>query len=223
MRSWEHWVPCGIVRNQSWWPSLGGILDEALGGTPHVRILCQLCRAEGEHTGRAIGRAVQLSHPAVHRALRALAGRGMVQAVRHGPAIASRLNDDHWLVRTGIHPLFEADARFFTAVGEAVRKAAGAPARSVLLFGSVAQGEASAESDMDLLCLTASAEAVDKAEQNLAEAAAALRRRFGKRLAVLVLPAAEFPRRYRRRDRLAREIVEMGWVIAGDPLSKVLR
>jgi hypothetical protein len=38
-----------------------------------------------------------------------------------------------------------------------------------------------------------------------------------------VLPAVEFARRYRRRDRLAREIVETGWVIAGEPFSEVLK
>jgi len=211
------------MRNHSQRASLGGILDEALGGTPHVRILRYLCGTGGEHTGRAIGRAVQLSHPAVHRALRTMAERGMVQAVQHGRAIAYRLNEDHWLVRTGIRPLFDAEGGFLATVGEAVRTAAGVPVRSVLLFGSMARAEADAASDIDLLCLTASSAAAAKAERSLAEAAAALRRQFGRRFSVVVLPAGEFARRYRRRDRLVREIVETGWVIAGDPLSEVLR
>ena len=161
------------MKNQKFSGSLGGILDEALGGTPHVRILRYLCRAGGEHTGRAIGRAVQVSHPAVHRTLRALAGRAMVQAVRHGPAIAYRLNEDHWLIRTGIRPLFDAESAFLSTVGEAVRQAAGVPVRSVLVFGSVARGGADPDSDMDLLCLTTRATEVPAAERNLAEAAAA--------------------------------------------------
>lgn len=201
----------------------GAILDEVLSGAPHVRILRYFCRAGGEHTGRAIGRAVQISHPAAHRALRTLVGRAMVQAVKHGAAIAYRLNEDHWLVRTAIRPLFDAEAGFLEAVGEAVRKAAGVPVRSVLLFGSVARGEAEVGSDIDLLCLTASAAVVAEAERNLSEGATALRLEFGRRFSVLVLPAAEFARRYRRRDRLAREIVETGWVITGEPLSEVLR
>jgi predicted nucleotidyltransferase len=137
--------------------------------------------------------------------------------------MAYRLNEDHWLVRTGIRPLFEAEAGFFATVGDAVRKAAGVPVRSVILFGSVARGEADAGSDIDLLCLTASAAAVAETERNLSEGAPAVRREFGRRVSVLVLPAAEFGRRYRRRDRLSREIVESGWVIAGDSLSEVLR
>ncbi len=201
----------------------GGLLDETLGGTPHVRILRYLCRAGGGHTGREIGRAVHISHPSVHRALRTLARGGMVQAIRHGAAIAYRLNEDHWLIRTGILPLFDAEAGFFTTLGEAVRSAAGTPVRSVLIFGSLARGDASAESDIDLLCLTASAAAVAEVERKLAEAAPNLHRQFGRRVSVMVLPAADFARRYRRRERLTREIVETGWVVAGDSLSEVLR
>lgn len=211
------------MRNQAVGRRLEGILDETLGGTPHVRILRYFCRAGGEHTGRAIGRSVGISHPAVHRALRALAGRGMVQAAQHGPAIAYRLNEDHWLVRTGIRPLFDAEAGFLVAVGEGVRKAARVRVRSVVEFGSVARGEPDADSDIDLLCLTATAAGVREAERNLAEGTTSLRREFGRRFSVMVMPAVEFARRYRRRDRLVREIVETGWVIVGDSLSEVLR
>jgi predicted nucleotidyltransferase len=137
--------------------------------------------------------------------------------------MAYRLNEDHWLVRTGIRPLFDGEATFFTAMGEAVRNAAAVPIRSVILFGSMARGEATMESDIDLLCLTANAEAVEEAEQNLAESAAALRRKFGRRLAVMVLPAATFARRYRQREPLVRDIVETGWAVAGQSLSQVLR
>lgn len=211
------------MRNHKDVRGLRGLLDEALGGTPHVRILRYLCRAGGEHTGREIGRAVYISHPSVHRALRTLARGGMVQAIRHGPAIAYRLNEDHWLIRTGILPLFDAEAGFFTTLGEAVRSTAGVPVRSVLIFGSLARGDASAESDIDLLCLTTSAAAVAEVERKLAEAAPNLRRQFGRRVSMMVLPAADFARRYRRRERLTREIVETGWVVAGDSLSEVLR
>jgi predicted nucleotidyltransferase len=146
-----------------------------------------------------------------------------VQAVRHGPAISYRLNEEHWLVRTGIRPLFDVESAFFAAVGEAVRKAAGVPVRSVLVFGSVARGEAEPGSDIDLLCLTLRAGTRLEAERNLAEASGEFRRKFGRRCSVLVLPAAEFARRYRQRERFAREVVEAGWVIAGEPLSQSLR
>jgi predicted nucleotidyltransferase len=155
--------------------------------------------------------------------MRTLVQRGMVQSVRHGPAISYRLNEDHWLVKTGLRPLFDGESNFLTAIGEAVQKVAGVPMRSVIVFGSVARGEAAAVSDIDLLCLTEKEAARAEAEQNLADKATDLRRQFGRRLSVMVLPAAEFARRYQERDQLAREIVETGWVVAGDPLGEVLR
>jgi len=211
------------MRNQENRGTIQGVLDEALGSTPHVRILRYLCRAGGEHTGRAIGRAIQVSHPSVHHALRTLAGRGMVHAIRHGPAIAYRLNEDHWLIRRGLLPLFEVEAAFLTTLAEATRSAAKVPVRSVLVFGSVARGEAGPQSDIDLLCLTSNATAAGEAERNLAEAGPSLRRQFGRRVLAMVLPAAELARRYRRRHELTREIVETGWVIAGDSMSEVFR
>ncbi len=211
------------MKYQSRSGALDGILDEVLGGSAHVKILRYLCRTGGEHTGRAIGRAIQVSHPAVHRALRTLAGRMMVQAVRHGPAIAYCLNEEHWLVRTGIRPLFITEAAFFETIGEAVRSVAGVPVRSVILFGSVARGEAGAESDIDLLCLTGNVLAKAGAEQGLADAATRLRLQFGRRFSVMVLSETEFARRYRQREQLSREIVEGGWVIFGKSLSEILR
>jgi predicted nucleotidyltransferase len=127
------------------------------------------------------------------------------------------------LVRTGIRPLFDAESAFYILVGEAVRKAAGVPIRSLIVFGSTARGDAGPESDIDLLCLTGPVDDRAKAERNLTDRAATLRRQFGRRLSVLVLPAAEFARRYRQGERLVREAVETGWVVAGDQVSEVLR
>jgi len=200
-----------------------GPLDEVLGGVPHVRILRYLSRVGGDHTGRAIGRAVQVSHPVVHRVMRTLAERQVVHAVRHGAAIAYRLNQEHWLVQSGLAALFEAETAFLSKIGEAVRAASGVPVLSVIVFGSLARGEAGQDSDLDLMCLTTRSKDVSGAEGNLAGVAGGLQRRFGRRLAVMVSSKREFSRRFRAKDRLVREIVETGWAIAGEPLSEVLR
>lgn len=204
-------------------PAPGTLLDAVLGSSPQIRIMRYLCRATGRHTGRAIGKSTQLSHTAVARALRPLTMLGMVDAEPQGRAILYRLNEEHWLVQDGLLPLFTAEARFHARLGEAVRQAAGVRVRSVILFGSEARGEARIESDLDLVCLTTAAPAAERVEAGLVAAATRLRRRFGRRLAILVWPAAEFARRYRARDRLIREIVETGWVIEGAPLSEVLQ
>lgn len=188
----------------------------------HVAILRYLWRTGGAHTGRAIGRAVDLSHHVVHRALQPISAQGVVDVERQGRSIVYRLNKEHWLVREGLAPLFAAEAGVHAAIGTAVCRAARLPVRSVILFGSEARGEPRADSDVDLVCLTAWPATRAAAEANLTAAAGEFRREFGRRMSIVVWSAADFARRYRRRNRLVREIAETGWVIAGESLSKVL-
>ena len=55
-----------------------GVLDRIFGNVIAVRILRYLSQAGGSHTGRAIARAVGISHTAVARALRHLATENLV-------------------------------------------------------------------------------------------------------------------------------------------------
>jgi predicted nucleotidyltransferase len=197
-------------------------LDLVFAAGSHVAILRYLWRTGGAHTGRAIGRAVGLSHHVVHRALQPIGGRGVVDVERQGRSLLYRLNKEHWLVREGLAPLFAAEAGVHAAIGAAVRRAARVPVRCVILFGSEARGEPGSDSDVDLVCLTALPATRAVAETNLTAAAGEFRREFGRRMSIVVWSVADFARRYRRRNRLVREIAETGWVIAGESLSRVL-
>jgi len=198
-------------------------LDLVFATGSHVAMLRYLWRTGGADTGRAIGRAIGVSHHVVHRALPPLGAQGILDVERQGRSILYRLNKDHWLVRKGLQPLFAAEADVHAAIGKALRRAARVPVRAVILYGSEARGDARADSDIDLVCLTASQAARTVAENNLIAAAGRIRRQFGRRMAVVVWSVADFAGRYRRRDRLVREIVETGWVIAGEALSEVIR
>ncbi len=200
-----------------------GVLDTIWGEALAMRILRYLCRASGAHTGRAIGQAVQLSHSAVHRALQPLTVREIVEAEPQGRAILYRLNEEHWLVKTGLRPLFDAELSFLPRLGEAIQRAAKVPLRSVILFGSVARGDARPDSDIDLLCLTMAPATRETAETQLLSAAPALRRQFGRPISCLVWSAAEFTRRSKSDDPLVRDILNTGDAIAGATLSQLIR
>ncbi len=200
-----------------------GVLDTIWGEALAMRILRYLCRAGGAHTGRAIGQAVQLSHSAVHRALEPLTVREIVDAEPQGRAILYRLNEEHWLVRTGLRPLFEAELGFFPRLGEAIQAAAKVPLRSVILFGSVARGDARPDSDIDLLSLTMTSDTQETGEAHLLAAAPSLRRQFGRPISCLVWSAGEFMRRFRADDPLVRDILNTGDTIAGATLSQLIR
>lgn len=220
--NWNETVPCGTMKFHEN-PVSRGLLDDVLGRTPHVRVLRFLCQVPGAHSGRAIARATGVSHPAVHRVMRTLVGRGLAAAARHGTALAYSLNGEHWLVRDGFTPLFATEEGWLRGVGAKVTSVVGVPVKSIVLFGSVARGDVGPRSDLDLLCLVKDARQISAAERALAEQGDRLRRRFGRHLSVLVMAAEAFRRRYRHREHLVREIVETGWVIDGDPLAEVLR
>ena len=188
-----------------------------------MRILRYLCRIGGAHTGRALGQSLQLSHSAVHRSLRPLTARHIVDAEIQGRAILYRLNEEHWLVRTGLRPLFEAENGFFTRLGEAIQTAAKVPLRSVILFGSLARGDARPDSDVDLLCLAMTSGTREAAEANLHAAAPVLQRQFGRRISCLVWSTRDFRGRYRSGDPLVREIMNSGDAIAGATLAQAIR
>jgi predicted nucleotidyltransferase len=152
-----------------------------------------------------------------------LTARQIVDAETQGRAILYRLNEVHWLVQTGLRPLFEAEIRFFPCLGEAIQTAAKVPLRSVILFGSLARGDARPESDIDLLCLAMTTDIRETAEANLHTAAPSLQRRFGRPISCLVWSTREFLRRYRSGDPLVREIMNTGDAIAGATLTHVLR
>ncbi len=198
-------------------------LDVMFAAGSHVAILRYLWRTGGADTGRAIGRAVGVSHHIVHRALQPIGAQGILDVERQGRSIVYRLNKEHWLVRKGLNPLFAAEAEVHAAIGIAVRRAARVPVRSVILFGSEARGAARSGSDIDLVCLTASEATRAAAESNLMAATGKIRRQFGRPLSVIVWSVADFASRYQRRDRLVREIIETGWVVAGESLSEVTR
>jgi predicted nucleotidyltransferase len=211
------------MKNHSRLHAPQGVLDAIWGEALAMRILRYLCRAGGEHTGRAIAQAVLLSHSAVHRALEPLTVREIVDAEPQGRAILYRLNEEHWLVRTALRPLFKAELGFFARLGEAIQTAAKVPLRSVILFGSVARGDARPDSDIDLLCLTMAPDTREIAEANLLAAVAALRRQFGRPITCLIWSAGEFTRRSRSEDPLVRDILNTGDAIAGATLSQLIR
>lgn len=120
-------------------------------------------------------------------------------------------------------PLFEAEIDFIPRLGEAIEAAAKVPLRSVILFGSLARGDARPDSDIDLLYLAMTADIRKVAEANLHAAAPALQRQFGRRISCLVWSTREFLRRDLSGDPLAREIMNTGDAIVGATLTQAIR
>lgn len=123
----------------------GGLFPGARGA-----VLAALLRTGASMTGRQVYGLVrdQCSLWSVQQALTSLVGLGVVTSQEIGRATVHAINEDHYAVqplRTLLDPL--------AALREAVQAAVGSSVEAVILFGSVARGEATADSDVDLVVL----------------------------------------------------------------------
>lgn len=113
-------------------------------------VLTALARAEEEFSGRELARlAGRGSAEGIRRAADRLTNQGIVSRRAAGGAHLYRLNRDH-LAAGAVQELASVRGRLFDRLREQIGGWE-QPARLALLFGSVARGQASAVSDIDLL------------------------------------------------------------------------
>ncbi len=124
--------------------------------TPSVDgdVLAVLARADKAFSGRAVQRAISgASQRTVLRALRRLEDQGIVQSQPAAPAILFRLNRRH-LAAPMIEALASLRLQLIERLRETIESWELAPLVAVL-FGSAARGDASEESDLDILFVRA--------------------------------------------------------------------
>lgn len=113
-------------------------------------VLSVLARAEAEMTGRELQRIIgHGSHQGVRNAADRLAEQGVVSRRSAGNANLYQLNRDH-VAAAWIEGLANLPRQVLDRLRDAINTWEQRPVL-VLLFGSVARGEATLESDLDLL------------------------------------------------------------------------
>ncbi|MDP9222606.1 MAG: MarR family transcriptional regulator [Actinomycetota bacterium] len=164
-------------------------LDDVFLNRSHVRTLRALYHLpEGlPASGREIARRAGVTHPTALRALAVLAEAGLVTIARSSSGEGYELNRDHFF-SDQIAGLYQADAR---VKGELVTYLA----RELLartdkvewatLFGSIAWGETTPTSDIDVAVSCAPA-AVDEVENALTDLSDGTRRQFGNHVSPLI-------------------------------------
>ena len=160
--------------------AFGGLIPGARG-----EVLAVLLRTGVPLTGRQVHALLsdQFSLWSVQQALAALVGLGVVESQAVGRAMIHSINEDHYAIgplRVLLDP--------YAALRDTVRGAVGSSASAVVVFGSVARGEAIADSDIDLVVLA------PPDWDGRSELQDVVRARIGNHCDVLVFTPEEFAR-----------------------------
>ena len=176
-------------------------LDDIIASRGHLRILraADAVPAGLEVSARDLARRAGLAHSRVLRILSDLAGGRILTVHRVGRSDLYQINRKHVLY-TPLHALFAREARLTGDLAELFRKRL----RSIdwiaeaYIFGSVARGDARAESDVDL-AIVAPAMSVEDVDAALGPLADEIRQRFGTELNIVVSDALAAQRARSRR------------------------
>lgn len=197
-------------------------LDAILGQCSKVKILRFLVKSQSQLNGREIAKNVKLSHVKTHTALKDLTRHGVVNMRSVGNSLIYWLNEDHFLVKEIVRPAFEKEANLFTHIARIILKEIKlAQPLSVILFGSFAKGNASADSDIDVVIIYPHANQKSLITRGLSEAGKKVTSLFGNHLAGMPLAIDEFQRKLKAKNKFINEIIRTGKVIYGKNISEL--
>jgi predicted nucleotidyltransferase len=191
---------------------------EPFGGVipgPRGAVLAVLLRTDAPLTGRQVHGLVSddCSLWAVQKALKALTQLGLVHTQTIGRAGVHTINEHH----VSVEPL-RALLDPITALTDTVQEAVGDAVKTVILFGSIARGEAHMSSDIDLAVIARTG------WDGRSELEDAVRTRLGNNCDVLVFTPEDFARLYATGEPVVQEIVAVGIALVGSiprPNSRV--
>ncbi|MEE8390495.1 MAG: hypothetical protein V3S14_06820 [Anaerolineae bacterium] len=187
-------------------------LDDLLSSQTRLRILRYLCTVGGEHTGREIARAIEMGETPTHRTLKELANTMVVLYRVAGRAHFYRLNERHALVERVLCPLFAAEeAQRDAAIAELLAEI-DVPLDAALVYGSVARGEDTWRSDLDILLLVPTADDARQVTEHLWQRDQDLTRRYGV-ISVQALSSDELATRVQRGEKWLMEALRDGVVV----------
>lgn len=198
------------------------VLDDLLGQKSTVKVLRYLSHTRLEMSGRRIAEELGQSPWACHLALRQLTDQGILVMRNVGRSYLFRLNERNYVVEKLLLPLFTEESRLLQAAIEEIVAGLSESVVSIVLYGSASRRQERPFSDIDLMVLVSTEQDRKNVQALFEQRNESFIARFGNVLSPLVLPIAEFRRRYRKGDALVKEIVNDGRVIYGQLISEVM-
>ncbi len=191
------------------------VFDELFRTWSHVAVLRALQDTATGFTGNEVARVSGMDPKAALKALTSLENLGIVRRQRGGRDHIFTLNRNHYLMEHGVIPLFKIEQRFYEEVKTAIANAVKRQALSVILFGSVALGEETPQSDLDICCIVKNKPQQEKLQSILDSISPTLHNRFGVKVGPIFFTLGEFKKKASKRNQLIIQILEQGKIITG--------
>lgn len=187
------------------------------------RVLRALDRRDAGLSGRALARVTGLTQSSAQRALVRLRARGVVLAEPVPPALTYRINRDH-VAWTALAELVDLPERLRQRAAALIERWT-VPPVSAILYGSVARGEASPGSDVDVLLVRPAGIRTDEStwQEQVAALGDAVRRWTGLPASVIELSVTEARRGLAGGEGYLLDAAATGLVVAGQPLRQIGR
>ncbi len=198
-----------------------GVVELLFGSPGRVKLLRRLAEAPQPLSGRQAAELAGLTHRGAIQALSVLVDLGVVTQRQAGRAYQYALAESNILVQEIVLPAFAAEKRLRRILEEDIVDQFAGLALSLVLFGSVARGEQTPQSDVDLLAVVANEKDRETMEEIASSRAPAFQSRFGAPLAVHVLTVGQL--REKRRSPFLVEAARDGVVLHGKPLKELSR
>lgn len=191
------------------------MMERILASKTKIKILRRLIeKPEREFSFEDVAKATSLSFGTVHPALKDLVYSRAVEMRKIGKSKLYRINQRHILFKE-LKALFNSESSSLTQIAKKFAAKIGKRnIRNIILFGSVARGEFTEKSDIDILVIYKSAEAlirkyVSKLSQSFLD-------RWDVEITPVYLSTKEAKQKMKRFDRFMVRILDEGKVLYGD-------
>ncbi|MBU4489719.1 MAG: nucleotidyltransferase domain-containing protein [Actinobacteria bacterium] len=191
-------------------------LDDLFSNRNNVRVLRQMILYPSSvMTGRGIARELGMSHATCIRSLNTQVNTGILTRRRVGNSATYEIARDSVLYTDILEPAFRAEARLLKQLADTVLCGIKGKVLAAYLFGSVARGDDTLSSDVDVLVLIK--ESGDKAavEKALAQNKEDAYRLYRLGVSAIVYDKDEYDRMKAEKNPLIEEVMREGILLAG--------
>jgi len=190
------------------------MLEKILSSKAKVRILREMIEKDREYTFEDITKAINMSFGTVHPILKNLVDSRILIIRKTGRSKLYKINERHILYNE-LKKMFKAEKENFVEIAKKfVRSLNKRNIKNIILFGSVARGEPTEKSDIDILVIYKNNEILVK--DNVSKLSQEFLNKYDVEIVPTYLSVKEAKNRKRKFDRFIMNVLNEGKVLFGD-------